>query len=169
MASAARPFALRHGLTSFKHPTRTQRRHAQALDIRFVQTRTSPPVLEKYRSKLDAKIKASGVSSLDELRAAYKDKIETLRREAALVELPRGLSQPPPPPPPVPAVRATLAGVKTLTSYVDVGKLSALPTAKEIEYIWRARFVADPQSLCAVVPREKYARMEADAKKHPMV
>lgn len=185
MASTVRPLALRHGLLAFfRQPIRIQRRNAQALDIRFVQTRTSPPILEKYREKLEAKIKAEGVSSIDELREVYKDKIEKLRKEAS-VELPtalpgvvEGLSQPPPPvPTPTPplvakAVKATPGtppGIKTLASYVDVEKLNALPTAKEIEYIWRARFIADPQSLCAVIPQDKYAKMEADAKKHPMV
>lgn len=184
MASTLRPFALRHGLlTSFKPPILLQRRAAQALDVRFVATRTSPLVLEKYRQKLEEKIKQEGVGSFEELREAYKDKIEKMRREAS-VELPRataaaveaGLAQPPPPvPKPVGEIERAARtvtgappGIKTLAGYVDVEKLLTLPP-KEIEFIWRARFVNDTNSLCAIIPQEKYSRMEADAKKHPMV
>lgn len=140
-AAAARPFALRHRLFAFKPSILAQRRHA----------RTPPAVFEKYRSQLSAK----GVLSPTDLS----------QRSAPGVSA--GLSQPPPPPP-TPTTARPHAGVKTLASYVDVARMGALPV-KEIEYVWRARFVADPQSLCAVVPREKYIRMEADAKRHPMV
>ncbi|KAH8147372.1 uncharacterized protein LAJ45_08528 [Morchella importuna] len=186
MASPLRHLALRHlprttttTTASSSLLTTPQRRAARAVDIRHITTRPSPAILEKYRAKLDAKLKAEGVSSFDELKAAYKDKIEQLRKEAA-IELPRapaaveaGLAQPPPPVP-TPAVaeaarRANaVPGIKSLSSYVDVEKLRALPGPKEIEFIWRARFVGDGDSLCAAIPHEKYAKMEADAKKHPM-
>lgn len=140
MASTTRPFALCHRiLTSFKPPILTQRRHA----------RTPPAVFEKYRSQLSAK----GVLSPSDLS------------QRTAPEVLAGLSQPPPP---APTPARPRAGVKTLASYVDVPRLGALPV-KEIEYVWRARFVADPQSLCAVVPHKRYIQMEADAKQHPMV
>ena len=69
-------------------------------------------------------------------------------------------SSPTPSPPP--------PGVKTLASFVDVEKLAVHSDAKEIELIWRARFVDDAQSLCAVLPAESYARMAAVAQRHPM-
>ncbi|KAH0611359.1 uncharacterized protein H6S33_010624 [Morchella sextelata] len=181
MASPLRHLTLRHlPRTPASLLTTPQRRAARAVDIRHITTRPSPAILEKYRAKLDAKLKAEGVSSFDELKAAYKDKIAQLRKEAA-VELPRspaveaGLVQPPPPVP-TPVAEAArrvsggsaVPGVKSLSSYVDVEKLRELPGPKEIEFIWRARFVGDGNSLCAAIPQEKYAKMEADAKKHPM-
>ncbi|KAI5848712.1 ATP11 protein-domain-containing protein [Morchella snyderi] len=184
MAFPLRHLTLRHlPRTTTSLLTAPQRRTARAVDIRHITTRPSPAILEKYRAKLDAKLKAEGVSSFDELKAAYKDNIEQLRKEAA-VELPRapvppavkaGLAQPPPPVP-TPVAEAArrvsggsaVPGIKPLSSYVDVEKLRVLPGPKEIEFIWRARFVGDGNSLCAAVPQEKYAKMEADAKKHPM-
>lgn len=128
-------------------------------------------------------MRAEGVNSVDELREAYKDAIEGLRKEVPidLTPIPGITKESPqqlaPAPTPVTSAIGKEAqeaagkppGIKTLASYVDVEKLNVLPTAKEIEFIWRARFVADPQSICAVIPHEKYAQMEADAKKHPMV
>lgn len=182
MASPIRQSTLRH-LTRTNLLTTPQRRTARAVDIRHIATRSSPTILEKYRAKLDAKIKAEGVSSLDELKEAYKDRIETLRKETS-IELPRAPVSPvvsaglahPPPPVPTPIAEAVKRvsgrgppGIKTLSSYIDVDKLRVLPGAKEIEFIWRARFVGDQHSLCAVIPHEKYTKMEEDAKKHPMV
>ncbi len=87
------------------------------------------------------------------------------------------LSDPPPPPPkPVsPIVDAarkvsvTPPGVKTLSSFVDLDKLTTHQDTKEIEFIWRARFMNDVNSLCAVIPSHTYKRMEDTAKRHPMV
>jgi ATP synthase F1 complex assembly factor 1 len=59
-------------------------------------------------------------------------------------------------------------GVKTLSSFVDLHRLSIHEDPKDIELIWRARFVDDHKSLCAVMPTETYQRMEAVARRHPM-
>ena len=57
-------------------------------------------------------------------------------------------------------------GIKPLSSYLDLSKISALPT-KEIEYLWRLRHANDPKSLCAVIPLETYNRIHSTAKTHP--
>lgn len=79
-----------------------------------------------------------------------------------------------PPPPPPPSVHSTIPsskpsnppGLKTLSSYIDIPKTLELPQ-KEIESIWRLRHASDPQSLCAVIPKSTYNRIESTARKHP--
>lgn len=121
------------------------------------------------------------------MKQVYKGKIEAVRKEAAVTpEVDAVLNatavattaaadaptQARPPPPPIAAAARKAAsappGVKTLSSYVDADALSAHTSPKEIELIWRARFVAAADSLCAVVPTATYKRMEALAKRHPM-
>ncbi|RMZ81958.1 hypothetical protein DV737_g2244, partial [Chaetothyriales sp. CBS 132003] len=159
---------------SLRHPVRLgqsllqlaqQRRHARVHDVRFVTTHQASAVLEKYRSKLEQKAKEEGLGSVLELKEAYKDKIQEMRKQAA--------AQAPPPPPSPQRQGQGLSdrgvggtGIKPLSSYLDVSKMHELP-AKEIEYIWRLRFASDPLSLCAVVPLSTYQRMQATARQHP--
>jgi ATP synthase F1 complex assembly factor 1 len=57
-------------------------------------------------------------------------------------------------------------GIKPLSSYLDLEKVSGLPN-KELEYIWRLRHASDPLSLCAVIPLETYSRIHHTARNHP--
>ncbi|KAK5952727.1 hypothetical protein OHC33_006320 [Knufia fluminis] len=57
-------------------------------------------------------------------------------------------------------------GIKPLSSYLDLEKISTLPT-REIEYLWRLRHANDPHSLCAVIPLSTYNRIHDTAKTHP--
>lgn len=119
-----------------------------------------------------------GVRSVEELKQVYQEKIQTLKKQIA-IPLPIGLptsaaipnpSSPfpaPPPPPHIPAKAAkSTPGVKTLSSYLDIPKVLALPQ-KEIEALWRLRHVEDSQSLCAAIPLPTYRTIENTAKKHP--
>jgi ATP synthase mitochondrial F1 complex assembly factor 1 len=171
---------------------RPQRRHARVHDVRFVTTQqtSSAAITEKYRAKLQDKARQEGLESISELKEVYKEKISDVKRRAATLGPPireggatdtattsPGL-QHPPPPPPTPQARAQTqgkgspthkvpeTGIKPLSSYLDLEKISALP-AKEIELIWRLRHASDPNSLTAVVPLSTYNRMLASAKKHP--
>lgn len=116
-----------------------------------------------------------------------------MRKEYAPSPLPiDALLQDPPPPPPSPrappsvetisasfpssiqsrkakSTDLTPSGVKTLSSFVDVDKLTAHSDPKEIEFIWRARFLGDKNSLCAVIPKDTYAKLEKSACQYPMV
>ncbi|KAG0638878.1 ATP11 protein-domain-containing protein [Tuber brumale] len=193
MASVIRPFITRRVIMpQLKIAPRIQRRNAQVLNVRFLQTPTAPRILEKYREKLEAKIKSEGLGSLEELREVYRDRIENVRKESAPPRSPIDslLQDPPPPPPspkPSPPVETTSAssqssiqtrrakstdapppGVKTLSSFVDVDRLTAHSDPKEIEFIWRARFLDDKNSLCAVIPKDSYARLEESARQYPM-
>lgn len=89
------------------------------------------------------------------------------------------MQQTPPPPPsqpldhaPPPSKPATLSettatpGIKPLSSYLDLEKVSSLPN-KELEYVWRLRHASDPLSLCAVIPLETYNRIHRTARDHP--
>jgi ATP synthase F1 complex assembly factor 1 len=124
-----------------------------------------------------------GLKDINELKEAYKDKIQELKKTAA-VEIPstsgtpppapQALSErastspfpPPPPPPQVPSATKGTPGVKTLSNFIDIAKTRELPQ-KEIEVIWRLRHASNPQSLCAVVPLDAYKKIEASAKKYP--
>ncbi|KAI1466743.1 ATP11-domain-containing protein [Daldinia caldariorum] len=172
-----------------------QRRWAQVHDVRFVAT-TQPArsVAEKYREKLDRKAREEGLRDIAELKEAYRDRIQELRRKDT-VSVP-GLDalladeQPPAPSssspaadkvqgragdgsarttPPVGGAAAAStsgAGVKPLSEILDLPKARALPE-KELSAVWRLRHAASPNSLCAVIPRATYLSMEATARRHP--
>ena len=111
------------------------------------------------------------------MKEAYKDKISSLRRSATIPP-PQSTStspfQPAPPPPPQPQAQtprlssssSATPGIKPLSSYLDLEKVSRLPN-KELEYIWRLRHVSDPLSLCAIIPLKTYYRIYRTAKTHP--
>ncbi|KAK0386195.1 hypothetical protein NLU13_6032 [Sarocladium strictum] len=85
MASLRLP-SLRHlTLRTRLTPVNSQRRWAQVHDIRFLATTPRQHlILDKYRSKLEERARAEGHASLEDLKAAYADKIaEQWRRDAA--------------------------------------------------------------------------------------
>lgn len=154
-------------------------------------TRTKPQ--DRYQEKLEQKAREEGFESVAHLKEAYKEKIERLKKKVT-VELEKATKpaveqtqtqtsgnrlQQPPPPPPNPAQATTQTqpkpkessssgtpGIKPLSSYLDLSKVSALPN-KEVEYIWRLRHANDPLSLCAVIPLTVYQRIYETAKTHP--
>ncbi|KAK6362870.1 hypothetical protein TWF730_000323 [Orbilia blumenaviensis] len=172
-----------------------QRRHARVLNIdirRFLQTQ--PDISEKYKHLLEQKAKSEGLESIDDLKAAYKPKIEQYKRDSlAPPELPGSLTHDGVPPHPSssqssasPAASSTTSSTttqpktappqipksamnpqKSLDSIIDTSKI-LLHDPKEIEYIWRARHISDKNSLCAVIPLETYQRIQTAARKHPM-
>jgi len=156
-----------------------QRRWARVHDVRFLQTHQPDRVIEKYKEKLDRKAREKGLRDAKELREAYKDKIQELKKKAA-IEIPNvagtpdplpstlasSFPQTPPPPPSPTKNTSSSSGIKSLSSYLDLEKVRALPQ-KELEAIWRLRHVNDAQSLCAVIPTDVYQTIEATAKRHP--
>lgn len=62
--------------------------------------------------------------------------------------------------------KSNTPGIRPLSSYLDLEKVSALPN-KEVEYIWRLRHANDPLSLCAVIPLDTYNRIYRTARTHP--
>jgi ATP synthase F1 complex assembly factor 1 len=57
-----------------------QRRWAQVHDARFLTTHPPQVVLDKYREKLQHKARLEGHQSIDDLKAAYAEKIDAQRR-----------------------------------------------------------------------------------------
>lgn len=150
-------------------------------DVRFLLTRQkSSSVLDRYQSKLQQKAKAEGKNNVDELKDAYKDKITSLRQKAIVpgANAPLDYSpsqtaqqtsqQAPSLPNVTPAAKTESKSdvVKTLDSFIDVEKTSALPQ-KEIEALWRLRHVRDAQTLCAVMQKETFRRIADTARRHP--
>ena len=118
-----------------------------------------------------------GHRDVQELKAAYQEKIQSQRKKA-IAAIPQSsptsspnplYSTPSPTPPPVADAGSkplTPIGIQTLSSFIDIPKILQIPH-REIEYIWRLRHASNPQSLCAVIPQEAYTRIEATARKHP--
>ncbi|KAJ9503482.1 hypothetical protein LTR99_002244 [Exophiala xenobiotica] len=169
--------------------TQSQRRYARVHDVRFVTThRDSERILEKYRDKLEQKAKQEGHETISSLKEAYADKIKNYKSSSSTLPTPHPQSTPsshspfqPPPPPSQPtsqaaapgaqskapsAPKSNTPGIRPLSSYLDLDKVSTLPS-KEVEYIWRLRHANDPLSLCAVVPLETYNRIYRTARNHP--
>lgn len=180
--------ALRRLITAPLRATRfaNQRRWAQVHDIRLLVT-TQPPqaVLDKYREKLDQKAKSEGLGSINDLKAAYADKIEAERRNNAIEhppipqapetpisqpnkDLPDGQIEPDKSrqPPKTPPTGADKPAIKALDDIIDLPKARELPD-KELTAIWRLRHAGSPQNLCAVIPAAAYEVMEEAARKAP--
>ncbi|KAK3300341.1 ATP11 protein-domain-containing protein [Chaetomium fimeti] len=176
MATARVP-VLRHLLSCQTRTLRAsnQRRWAQVHDVRFLTTTQQPRnILEKYRDKLDRKAREEGHTDIDSLKAAYADKIHTLRKESDTI-LTATPEQPPPPPPssptgptpnPTPRPPTGSTGIKPLSAILDLPKASALPTA-ELTAIWRLRHAAQPNSLCATIPTPTFSTMDSLARTNP--
>ncbi|KAB2578622.1 putative f1f0 atp synthase assembly protein atp11 protein [Lasiodiplodia theobromae] len=178
MASFRAPAFRRLVTRPLSTPNLAHRRWAQVHDVRYLATHGAQQrVLAKYKEKLDRKAKETGVKDIDELKAVYKEKIETVRKEAAALPSTAEtttdqLPFKPPPPPTAQSVSQSSAdsklppGVKTLSSFIDVEKTLELPE-KEIEMIWRLRHARNPQSLCAVMKSSGWDTIYKNARQHP--
>ncbi|KAL6871904.1 ATP11 domain-containing protein [Trichoderma novae-zelandiae] len=165
-----------------------QRRWAQVVDVRFHTTQPSQVVLEKYREKLSRKASQEGLGSIEDLKAAYADKIREQRKKDA-VDVPSiealsrsgaipqtegtPVSQPnrgPLPSSAKPASKKASSGdkaaIKPLGDILDLEKVAELPE-KELTAIWRLRHASSPQTLCAVIPAATYKAMEDLARSSP--
>jgi ATP synthase mitochondrial F1 complex assembly factor 1 len=176
-----------------RHPRAfTQRRTAIVQPHHITLTHrsqsTTPSATERYKEKLVEKARKEGHESIGDLKEAYRDKIKEVRRKS--LEMgdgtptpnPRveGMHSPPEAPTPQPhapqppspqqqrpqASPDSTTGIKPLSSYIDIPKISSLP-AKEIELIWRLRHASSPLSLCATIPLPTYQRIYETAKRHP--
>ncbi|KAF2474763.1 ATP11-domain-containing protein [Lindgomyces ingoldianus] len=171
------------------NPRICQRRWARVQDVRFLATHgTQERILAKYKDKLESKAKEEGLKDISQLKEAYKDKIERLRKQAAAPGETAPLTPPPPPPtlsptisssqpfhppspPPTPQSPTSTPpppppGVKTLQSFLTLSKIFPLP-AKEIQTLWRLRHASNPQSLHFSLPSSTFSSLLQNAKKHP--
>ncbi|KAI0817514.1 ATP11 protein-domain-containing protein [Xylaria sp. FL0064] len=195
MVAARLPTTLGRRLQSvmFLSPSRVQqRRWAQVHDVRFLATTQAPRnITEKYREKLDRKAQAEGLRNVDELKAAYADRIQELKKRDS-ISVP-GLdalladekpatqkqaqtqthtkantqTQPPTSSRSNPSSGASSQGsIKPLSEILDLPKARELPL-KELSTIWRLRHASSENSLCAVIPTRTYEALERTARAHP--
>ncbi|KAK6538157.1 hypothetical protein TWF694_011039 [Orbilia ellipsospora] len=165
-----------------------QKRHARVLNgLQFAHP-VNNNIADKYKHLLEKKAKSEGLESVDDLKQAYKHRIDQYKRDSiAPPKLPDSLhhdgTTPTPSssssstilstPPPIPKSSTSPPSIpkssaqKSLDSYLDISKI-LLHDPKEIEYIWRARHISDANSLCAVIPHQTYLRLAKTAKSHPM-
>lgn len=187
--------ALRNVLNYHLRPLRAlnQRRWAQVHDVRFLATtQSSRTVLEKYRQKLDAKAREEGHAGINELKQAYADKIQEVRKnDTSLPDIPplempsspaaaASLSSQANPTGPTTSEPTTTSssaegsqeetisksGIKPLSAILDLPKARTLPI-RELTAIWRLRHASDPNALCAVIPQHTYESMEELARRYP--
>ncbi|KAK9246067.1 ATP11 protein-domain-containing protein [Lipomyces tetrasporus] len=125
-------------------------------------------VVERYKDKLDKLMKEKGADTIDELKQHYKDDILRLRQNEKLA--PQFKAQRDDSAAALPRIPKIPKGnaIRTLSSYVDVGKLSQHQEIRDIELIWRARHAHDPFSLCATLDVETFERMRSNAQAYPM-
>ncbi|KAK6864962.1 ATP11 protein [Apiospora arundinis] len=181
-------------------PAFQQRRWAQVHDVRFQDVRflatsqISRSVTEKYKEKLARKAKEEGLQDVEQLKAAYADKIHEVRKKDGVTipgldalladeEAPSqqqtqqtqnrqdGTTTAPPTPPPSPKRRSASssssgAAIQSLSEILDLEKARALPL-KELTAIWRLRHASQPTSLCAVLPSPTYRALEHTARRYP--
>ncbi|KAI0447388.1 ATP11 protein-domain-containing protein [Xylaria telfairii] len=161
--------------------TAQQRRWAQVHDVRFLATTQIPRnIAEKYREKLDRKAQAKGLRNVNELKAAYADRIQELKRidsasvpgldalladeELATHTQAQTQTQTPTQTPPS---RSTPQGaVKPLSEILDLPKARELPV-NPLAAVWRQRHKEAPNSLYAVIPTATYAALERTARAYP--
>ncbi|KAK7969480.1 ATP11 protein [Apiospora saccharicola] len=172
-------------------PAYQQRRWAQVHDVRFQDARflatsqISRSVTEKYKEKLDRKAKEEGLQDVEQLKAAYADKIHEVRKKDGVSipgldalfadeEAPSQQQQtqtdngtaPPTPPRSPKSSSSGGAAMKSLPDILDLEKARALPL-KELTAIWRLHHASQPTSLCAVLPSPSYRALEHAARRYP--
>lgn len=183
--SSIQQIALRHSpLRPINTSRWLQRRWARVHDVRFVTQQASARIIDRYKEKLDEKVRKEGLKDVNQLKEVYKDKIQHLRNQASpAANAPRKSVQqhqpqpsssdspwptPPAPPQPQAAQKQSSSSkpYKTLSSYIDIEKTRSLPH-KEIEAIWRLRHAENTQSLCAAIPTNVWSSIHSTARRHP--
>lgn len=148
--------------------------------VRLYASKPLVSSVDRYREKLEQKARELGVKSIDELKERLRDEIESKKKQLNVVDplkeldeyerLQAAKKQ---------KLRLETASTrgpidsatpktpyKTLDSFVDVAKLSALPE-KEIALVWRARFENKPTALHATVSSTQFSNIFATAFKNP--
>lgn len=159
-----------------QHAVRT----ASVTNVRFIQSkpRTEKQVLERYKAKLEARAKQQGLESAERLMEEMKDTIEQTKKQLNAIDPLKELDDYEQ----AVNLRDSLSGkkktldpiqpgtptkpYKTLESYLVLEKIRELDV-QHIEFLWRAKFQGDPQSLVAVVPGDTFDVMYGHARANP--
>lgn len=140
-------------------------------------------ILKSYKEKLEKKAREVGAKDLNELKDKLKDqikeKIEKYNKVDPLKELDDRLSAAESGPtsgnvikinkPLAPNTKKAADDnppFKTLSSYIDVEKISELGV-EDINFIWRARFQSNPQNVCSVISKDVFDGLYRNARKNP--
>lgn len=158
------------------------RRYASPVNVRFIQSKsTKEEILARYKEKLVEKAHAEGVKGIEELKDKFKEKLDAVKKDLSKVDplkeldnyekaqrLQAALDNKKGTKKDLGTVKKTSPKVpfKTLESYVKADKFTELDQ-KQIELIWRARFIGKDRALCACVPADTFDRMYKNARKWP--
>ncbi|KAJ4300874.1 hypothetical protein N0V90_002962 [Kalmusia sp. IMI 367209] len=198
MASLRIP-AIRHlARQPLANPRICQRRWARVQDVRFHATHGAQErILAKYKDKLESKAKQEGLNDVSELKEAYKDKIQELRKQASVPGATAPLTPPPspqspsssashspssqpskspwpaPPPPPTPQPDASTSSASRpppgVKTLDSFLDLEKITTlpSKEIQVLWRLRHASNQQSVHFSLPASTFNALLSTAKRHP--
>ncbi|KAG4305298.1 hypothetical protein PORY_001468 [Pneumocystis oryctolagi] len=135
--------------------------------IHFTTKNISKELINRYKTKLEQKMKKEGLSSIEELFKKYSIKsnknITQTLLQSNFVQKNKEITR----------NNAQILGnnkkdhIKTLSSYVDIEKLQ-LHDIKEIELIWKACHIKNEYNICGLIPSLKFDIMEKNAKKYNM-
>ncbi|KAG4301728.1 hypothetical protein PCANB_001848 [Pneumocystis canis] len=134
--------------------------------IHFTTENTSKEFINKYKKKLEQKLKNEGLSSIEELFKKYTIKSNKnitqelltsyfIQKNEIIQNDPKILKN------------EKKNHIKTLLSYINVEKLKS-HNVKEIELIWKARHIQNECNLCGLIPSIKFNIMEENAKRYNM-
>lgn len=135
----------------------------------------------KYREKLEKKAKEIGAKDIKDLKLKLKDDINKHNKEFAKIDPLKELEEFERKQAMEAQQKAKLVGkvrdplnpntpqqpYKTLNSFIDYDKIKELP-AKEIEFIWKARFDGKENTLISVVPTEVFEKLYKNARENPI-
>lgn len=159
-----------------QHAVRT----ASVTNVRFIQSkrRIEKQVQERYKAKLEARAKQKGLDSAERLMEEMKDTIKETKKQLNFIDPLKELEDYEQ----AMNLKDSLSGkkkmldpihpgtpkkpYKTLESYLVLEKIKEL-NVQQIEFLWRAKFQADPQSLVAVVPKDTFDVMYKNARANP--
>lgn len=167
--------------------TKNAVRTAAVTNVRFIQSKTfiDKHIKEKYRAQLEARAKQKGLESPEKLLEEMKETIEETKKQLNMVDPLKELEDYQQ----AMKLKDSMQGkknkvvdlegrkldpitgevekpYKTLDSYLVLDKIKELG-AKEIEFLWRAKFQKDEQSLVAIAPFETFMKMYVNARKYP--
>lgn len=156
-------------------------RTASVTNVRFIQSKQyiDKKIQKRYKEKLEEKAKQKGLESAEKLMEEMKDTIETTKKELNKIDPLKELEDYEQAMNLNDSIQGTNKNkldpispdtpkepFKTLSSYLKLDKIKELDT-QQIEFLWRAKFQSNPQSLTAVIPNEVFKVMYKLARKNP--
>ncbi|CCD25930.2 Atp11p NDAI_0G01540 [Naumovozyma dairenensis CBS 421] len=137
-------------------------------------------IQQNYKEKLLKKAQEEGFQTIEKLQNHWKNIIEEKKKQFNKIDILKDLEEYQQKMSnnnatgftkskgPLPAEDKKLkVPFKTLGSYLQLEKITEL-SKQEIEFLWRAKWAATKDSLCAVVPVDIFNKMLGNAKANPV-